>query len=447
MKILFLHGWHSVVGGVKPTYLKDAGHEVINPALDDDDFEAAVRTAQTEFDQHKPDVIVGSSRGGAVAMNIESGETPLVLLCPAWKNWGTATKLKANSIILHSRADEVISFGDSEDLLSNSSLPSSALVEVGKDHRLADSCSLREMEHACKTLRTPPLPRSIFLAGESIPLLKGGGPRPAIPFGGLPTDLSPLDARHGVFPNLVAKPMFSALVFANRMSPERASTLLGEFDRVLTIPDRQFNVFQAKVTDQKVKESNFFEFHDSFASRLDGWQTNTNLWLVFGYQTLGGILMHLLGDAKRTTRSKLQGRVGEFVDACWDAVASMTDCTFEFPPTPPTTGSAKMGFVHRLCVSDDQLGTGAKDVLKRAISETCRKSVKTQARMELIHRRLRSMVPLMHNEAYQTGSEPIGNRQHQFSIYARNPAVTPDLYWHVMGEAVARRSFGEWIID
>lgn len=45
MKILFLHGWHSVPGGVKPTYLKDHGHEVINPALDDDDFAAALVTA------------------------------------------------------------------------------------------------------------------------------------------------------------------------------------------------------------------------------------------------------------------------------------------------------------------------------------------------------------------------------------------------------------------
>ena len=43
MKILFLHGWHSVPGGVKPTYLQSQGCEVVNPALDDDDFEAAVR--------------------------------------------------------------------------------------------------------------------------------------------------------------------------------------------------------------------------------------------------------------------------------------------------------------------------------------------------------------------------------------------------------------------
>lgn len=108
MRILFLHGWHSVVGGVKPTYLKDHGHEVINPALDDDHFGAAVHTAQSAYDQHQPDVIVGSSRGGAVALSINSKDTPLVLLCPAWKNWGTVKTLKPNSVILHSRQDDVI---------------------------------------------------------------------------------------------------------------------------------------------------------------------------------------------------------------------------------------------------------------------------------------------------------------------------------------------------
>lgn len=85
MKILFLHGWHSVPGGVKPSFLAGQGHEVINPAIDDDDFDAAVRTAQAEYDRHGPDAIVGSSRGGAVAMNLDAGPTPLVLLCPAWK--------------------------------------------------------------------------------------------------------------------------------------------------------------------------------------------------------------------------------------------------------------------------------------------------------------------------------------------------------------------------
>jgi hypothetical protein len=161
MKLLFLHGWHSVPGGVKPTYLHDHGHEVINPQLDDDDFDAAIRTAQAEFDQHKPDVIVGSSRGGAVALNIDSKDTPLVLLCPAWKNWGTVKKLKPNSLILHSRIDEVIPFADSEELVASSSLPPETLIEIGSDHRLADDESLSVMLWAC----------NLLASGEKLPWL------------------------------------------------------------------------------------------------------------------------------------------------------------------------------------------------------------------------------------------------------------------------------------
>lgn len=116
MKILFLHGWQSVPGGVKPTYLAQHGHEVINPKLPDEDFAEAVRIAQAEFDKHDPDVVVGSSRGGAVAMNINSGDARLVLLCPAWKKWGTVKKAKPGTVILHSRADDVVPFADSEEL-------------------------------------------------------------------------------------------------------------------------------------------------------------------------------------------------------------------------------------------------------------------------------------------------------------------------------------------
>jgi hypothetical protein len=154
MKILFLHGWTSVPGGKKPTYLKEHGHEIINPALDDDDFDAAVRTAQADYDQHKPDVVVGSSRGGAVAMNIDSNDTPLVLLCPAWRNWGLASTVKPNTIILHSRQDDVIPFADSEELILSSGLPTGALIEVGQDHRLADEEPLKSMLAACERVQS-----------------------------------------------------------------------------------------------------------------------------------------------------------------------------------------------------------------------------------------------------------------------------------------------------
>lgn len=161
MKILFLHGWHSVPGGVKPTYLTTHGHTVLNPALDDDDFDAALATAQAAVDQEHPDVIVGSSRGGAVAMNVQSGSIPLVLLCPAWKRWGTCRKLKSNAVILHSRRDDVIPFAESEELVKTSGLPPETLIEVGNDHRLADEEPLAVMLWACNLLGSgqtlPPL--------------------------------------------------------------------------------------------------------------------------------------------------------------------------------------------------------------------------------------------------------------------------------------------------
>ena len=150
MRILFLHGWQSTPGGVKPTYLKDHGHEVLNPALPDDDFDAAVRIAQAEFDRHRPEVVVGSSRGGAVAMNINCGQTPLVLLCPAWKKWGTARTVKPGTIILHAGADDVVPFSDSVELVRNSSLPSESLIVVGHEHRLADPESLAKMLEAAE---------------------------------------------------------------------------------------------------------------------------------------------------------------------------------------------------------------------------------------------------------------------------------------------------------
>lgn len=145
MKILFLHGLGSTVGGVKPTHLAQHGHTVLNPKLPDDDFDEAVEIAEAEFDRHRPDVVVGSSRGGAVAMNIQIGSTPLVLLCPAWKRFGMVTTVKPNTMILHSKADEVVPFADSVELVKNSGLPDSALVIVGHEHRLADEESLKKM--------------------------------------------------------------------------------------------------------------------------------------------------------------------------------------------------------------------------------------------------------------------------------------------------------------
>ena len=174
MKILFLHGWQSTPGGLKPTYLKDHGHEVLNPALPEDDFDASVRIAQAEYDRGQPDVVVGSSRGGAVAMNINCGDTPLVLLCPAWKTWGAATKVKTNTTILHSEADETVPIADSQELLENSGRPESALIVVGTEHRLADEESLEAMVEAVEhtMAQQDDIQKSLAPPGAGLPVVQ-----------------------------------------------------------------------------------------------------------------------------------------------------------------------------------------------------------------------------------------------------------------------------------
>ena len=104
-------------------------------------------------------------------MNIDSGNTPLVLLCPAWKTWGTANTVKAGSVILHSPADDVVPFADSEELVRNSGLSESALIEVGNDHRLADpeplAAMLKAVEEAGRSTLPNPRGAPVIIRSET----------------------------------------------------------------------------------------------------------------------------------------------------------------------------------------------------------------------------------------------------------------------------------------
>jgi hypothetical protein len=85
---VLLHGWQSVPGGTKPTFLAQHVHKVFYPKLADGDFEEAMGIAQTADDRNSPGVVVGSSQGGAAAMKISSGDAKLVLFCPPGRSMG-----------------------------------------------------------------------------------------------------------------------------------------------------------------------------------------------------------------------------------------------------------------------------------------------------------------------------------------------------------------------
>jgi hypothetical protein len=85
-----------------------------------------------------------------VALSLDSGDTPLVLLCPAWRRWSPGATAKPGTVILHSEADDVIPIADSRELARVGGLPDAALVVVGIDHRLADPEPLAAMLAACE---------------------------------------------------------------------------------------------------------------------------------------------------------------------------------------------------------------------------------------------------------------------------------------------------------
>lgn len=146
-KILFLHGWLST-GESKTFFLKCLGFDVSTPVLSNWLFQDAVKNAQDTFDRFNPDLVVGSSRGGAVALNINSGNTPLILLAPAWKHFGNVDKAeKSNIIVIHSAADTMIRHQDSIAFVDRS-VSGIKLVTAGNDHRLNCTEGQKELRNA-----------------------------------------------------------------------------------------------------------------------------------------------------------------------------------------------------------------------------------------------------------------------------------------------------------
>ncbi|MEI7686111.1 MAG: alpha/beta hydrolase [Planctomycetota bacterium] len=157
-KVLFLPGWFSD-GGTKAAFMRSLGYDVRTPRLSDWFFRRAVVQAQRAFEDMKPDVIVGASRGGGVAMDLDSGDTPMILMAPAWRRWCRNRRCKSGTVIIHSIRDECVPFGDSLELCrGNIEVP---LIATGEDHRLNDSEARSALASAlCLVLADNPKPSS-----------------------------------------------------------------------------------------------------------------------------------------------------------------------------------------------------------------------------------------------------------------------------------------------
>jgi len=136
---LFLHGLSSD-GGRKSAFLRSLGYDVLTPRLPDWSFRSAMRTARNTCDEFEPDVIVGSSRGGAVAMALARSDVPLVLLAPAWRWCGLPPRVSTpQAVVIHSPSDRWVRFDNSVELCRRN--PKVRLIAAGDGHRLNDTAA------------------------------------------------------------------------------------------------------------------------------------------------------------------------------------------------------------------------------------------------------------------------------------------------------------------
>lgn len=140
LKVHFIHGLESSPGGAKATFLAER-FDAETPAMDTGDFDACVSLHAEALRRRPPDVVVGSSFGGAVLVKLlQTGawRGPTVLLAQAARHFGVEERLPDDVpvLVVHGTADDVVSVEDSRRLAATGTPSRVRFVEVEDGHRL-----------------------------------------------------------------------------------------------------------------------------------------------------------------------------------------------------------------------------------------------------------------------------------------------------------------------
>lgn len=126
-----------------------------------DYFESLIKDTISFCKDWNPDLIIGSSQGGAVAMEVVKNypNANLMLLAPAWNIFNVKPVIPQDTIIIHGNKDWLISVDDSKYLASKNK---SELIVVNDDHPLShsnhliidqiDKISIKVKKHKSKEL-------------------------------------------------------------------------------------------------------------------------------------------------------------------------------------------------------------------------------------------------------------------------------------------------------
>jgi hypothetical protein len=138
--VLFIHGLESSPHGTKARVLAEH-FATETPYMDTRDFEGCVRAQEAAIRRFRPDVVVGSSFGGAVAVALlQRGlwRGPTLLLAQAAALQGLRPELPTGVRVwlVHGAHDDVVPPAASRTLARTGSPSLVRLLEIDDDHRL-----------------------------------------------------------------------------------------------------------------------------------------------------------------------------------------------------------------------------------------------------------------------------------------------------------------------
>lgn len=140
MNILFCHGKEGSPNGTKAQTIRAAFGNVVTPTLTNSyapaDFQNDLEIVEQAAKE--VDVLVGSSRGGALVCAARTSQQK-ILICPAWKEFKVVPYVTKNDIIIHSKKDAIVPYAHSQQLAD---MFGCTLVEAGSNHRMSDEKTL-----------------------------------------------------------------------------------------------------------------------------------------------------------------------------------------------------------------------------------------------------------------------------------------------------------------
>jgi hypothetical protein len=143
LRVQFVHGLEGSPQGSKARLLAEH-FDARTPAMDTRDFDASVALQADAARSFVPDVLVGSSFGGAVAVAmLQRGlwRGPTLLLAQAALRMGLEPRLPSDVWVwlVHGARDELIDVADSRALAAAGCPERTRLIEVDDDHPLRAS--------------------------------------------------------------------------------------------------------------------------------------------------------------------------------------------------------------------------------------------------------------------------------------------------------------------